>query len=121
MMPLDEKQLGFAKIVRDRTDRHVAEQTLRESEERFRLLATNIPQLVFRCWSNGSRTWPSPQWTEFTGLDAKASLGFGWIEAIHSEDRQATLAGWAEAEATGEYSVEHRVRHQSDGQYRWHR
>nr|WP_312029686.1 HWE histidine kinase domain-containing protein [Methylocystis sp. H62] len=98
----------------------MAEQRIRESEESFRLLATNIPQLVFRTKGNGARAWGSPQWIEFTGLSLEDSLGFGWLEAIHPEDHDATVAAWAAAEETGEYCVEHRIRRGSDGEYRWH-
>jgi PAS domain S-box-containing protein len=120
MMPLDSPFRGFVKILRDRTERHLSEELRRISDERFRLLATNIPQLVFRSLGDGSRTWPSPQWIEFTGFSADASKGFGWLEAIHPEDRDGTMAAWRDAERTGEYYFEHRVRRAADGQYRWH-
>ena len=48
------------------------------------------------------------------------SLGLGWLDAIHPDDREATLRRWAEAAASGEYYVEHRVRRGADGGYRWH-
>lgn len=120
MMRLDDRSRGFVKILRDRTDRHLADERVRQSEERFRLLATNIPQLVFRGLSDGSRTWPSPQWIDFTGLDFKASIGLGWLEAIHPDDREGTLEAWRKAIVTGEYYFEHRVRRAADGQFRWH-
>jgi PAS domain S-box-containing protein len=120
MMRLDEPNAGFVKVLRDRTDAHLANERLRKSEERFRLLATNIPQLVFRSMSDGNRTWPSPQWIEFTGLGVEQSLGFGWLDAIHPEDRGPTLAAWTGAIDRGEYYCEHRLRRRSDGQYRWH-
>jgi PAS domain S-box-containing protein len=68
LMPLEGGAAGFVKIARDRTERHRAEERLRESEERFRLLATSIPQLVFLSRPDGARTWPSPQWIDFTGV-----------------------------------------------------
>jgi PAS domain S-box-containing protein len=93
---------------------------LRENEERFRLLATSVPQLVFLTRPDGSRTWPSPQWIAFTGLSSEASWGLGWLEAIHPDDRDATQAAWHEARVKGEYYVEHRVRREPDGEYLWH-
>jgi PAS domain S-box-containing protein len=120
MMPLKDPAAGFVKIMRDRTEQHRAGQRLRENEERFRILATSIPQLVFRTRPDGSRTWPSPQWVAFTGLGPEESLGFGWLDAIHPDDLALTREGWREAQERGEYHVEHRVRRQSDGSYRWH-
>nr|AGU12321.1 HWE histidine kinase [uncultured organism] len=118
-MPLSDGT-GFVKILRDRTDVHMASVRLSENEERFRLLATNIPQLVFRCVADGSRTWGSPQWVDYTGLDQPQSLGLGWLNAVHAEDRSLTLAAWQAANNTGECYVEHRVRREADGAYRWH-
>jgi PAS domain S-box-containing protein len=120
MMPLKEKVRGFVKITRDRTEQRRAEELLRENEERFRLLATNIPQLVFRTRPDGFRTWGSPQWIDFTGLNLEESLGMGWLDAVHPDDRDLTNQAWQKAVDHGEYYVEHRVRRARDQQYRWH-
>lgn len=111
---------GFVKVVRDRTVQHEGERALRDSEARFRLLATNIPQLVFRSLSTGERTWGSPQWEIYAGLSDLDSRGVGWLEAVHPEDRAGTLENWRHAQTTKEYYIEHRIRRQVDGQYRWH-
>jgi PAS domain S-box-containing protein len=112
---------GFMKIMRDQTDRHVAEQRMRASEARFRTLATNIPQLVFASSPSGARTWGSPQWIVFTGYDEPRSLEFGWLDAVHPDDRAATVAGWERAQETGQYDVEHRIQCAATREYRWHR
>jgi PAS domain S-box-containing protein len=119
LMPLRSKS-GYVKIARDRTEQHEAEQRVREQEKRFRLLATSIPQLVFTTFADGSRIWPSPQWIDYTGVSFDDSLGFGWLEAIHPDDREQTRLAWDEAAATGEYYAEHRVWRAKDGEYRWH-
>jgi PAS domain S-box-containing protein len=120
LMPLANGMPGFVKILRDRTAQHQAEVQLRASEELFRLLATNVPQLVFRSAPNGDRTWASPQWSIYSGLTFGASMGLGWLEAVHPDDRGATLAAWKDAPRTGEYYCQHRVRRSSDGEFRWH-
>lgn len=119
VMPLKSGH-GFAKITRDRSQQHAAEQRLRENEERFRVLATSIPQLVFRTRPNGERIWPSPQWIDFTGLSFEGSLGLGWLDAIHPDDREATMAAWDKALETGGYYAEQRVWRAEQGEYRWH-
>lgn len=119
LMPLRDG-LGFVKIMRDLTARHQAHEELRESEARFRMLATNIPQLVFRSRATGERTWGSPQWEIYAGLPDADSREFGWLEAVHPEDRRGTVDAWRSAQATLAYDVEHRIRRAADGEYRWH-
>jgi PAS domain S-box-containing protein len=119
LMPL-RTGAGYVKIARDLTEKHEAEQRVREQEERFRLLATSVPQLVFTTFPDGGRTWPSPQWIDYTGVGFDDSLGQGWMEAIHPDDRDLTRTVWEDALATGEYYVEHRVWRTADGDYRWH-
>jgi PAS domain S-box-containing protein len=112
---------GFVKIMRDRTEHRRAEARLAESESRFRSLATNIPQLVFRSRATGEVTWASPQWESYAGLSDTRSRGFGWLDAIHADDRAQTLEAWRTAGPTGSYETEHRIRRQADGEFRWHR
>ncbi len=119
LMPLADGS-GYLKIMRDLTQRRAVQEQLRAREELFRLLATNIPQLVFRTRASGSRTWGSPQWIAFTGLSFDESIDYGWLEAVHPEDREATTAEWRNAQKTGEYRIEHRIRRSADGEYRWH-
>lgn len=120
LMTLADQDHGFVKILRDRTDQHRIEDRIRESEELFRALATNIPQLVFRCRDSGARTWGSPQWSTYTGLDFAASLEFGWLDSIQPDDRESTLVKWREARESGRYDVVHRIRDARGGEYRWH-
>jgi PAS domain S-box-containing protein len=106
-------------LVLDITDRKVAEQAVRDSEARLRSLVEGIPQLVFRSRSSGERIWGSPQWVVYSGLSEAASVGLGWLDGIHPDDREATMAGWAEAETRGMFSVEHRTFHAADRTWRW--
>ena len=106
-------------LVLDITDQKVAEQAMRDSEARLRSLVEGIPQLVFRSHASGQRIWGSPQWVAYTGLSEQESLGLGWLDAIHPDDRAATMAAWAAAEARDLFSVEHRTLRAMDRTYRW--
>ena len=75
---------------------------------------------MFGCLGTGERTWPSPQWIAYTGLSAGDSVGFGWLDAVHPDDRRATLEAWTQAPSSDEYVVEHRIRRAADAEYRWH-
>lgn len=96
-----------------------AEAALAESEARHRALIEGIPQLVWRAVDGGEWTWSSPQWSEFTGLSARDSLGFGWEAAVHPSDRAAARAFWQTAERTGRLEMESRILHAATGEYRW--
>ena len=120
LTPLYDGSLhGFLKILRDHTEQRLAAERLRASEERFRTLAEGIPQLVWRSRSNGERTWGSPQWVAYSGLSEDDSLGLGWLDAVHPDDRASTLTAWAEAERSGSFSADYRVCRAADGIYRW--
>ena len=106
-------------LVLDITDRKAAEQAMRDSEARLRSLVEGIPQLVFRSHSSGQRIWGSPQWITYAGLSEEKSIGLGWLDAIHPNDRAATMTAWAEAQARGLFSVEHRTFHAADRTWRW--
>ncbi len=82
-------------------------------------LVGDLPHLVFACSGLGERIWSGPQWTGYTGLSGPASLGLGWLDAIHPDDRENSLRAWA---STAEHCcVEHRIWRAVDGAYRWHR
>lgn len=59
-----------------------------------------------------------PQWAEFTGQKFEQYRGWGWLNAVHPEDRASTEDGWKNAIVEDSpYEFEHRVRRQ-DGEYR---
>lgn len=111
---------GFLKIGQDVSERRSAQEALEASEQRLRTLVTGIPQMVFRSRSTGERTWGSPQWIEYTGVSFEESVGFGWLDGMHPDDRECTIAAWSGVEEHGEYHCEHRIRHAATGEYRWH-
>lgn len=119
MVPLPAN-VGYLKVMRDRTQKHLADKRIETSEARFRTLATNIPQLVFSSRGDGMRTWGSPQWVVFTGLSEAESVDYGWLDAVHESEREFTRTAWTDAQKTGEYYVEHRIQRARDGEFRWH-
>jgi PAS domain S-box-containing protein len=108
-----------AGIVQDITDLHAAGAAVEAEKERFRTLAEGIPELVWRAAPDGAWTWASPQWQAHTGQTPEASIGLGWLDALHPEDRAAAQAAWAEAAQAGLYSAEFRLRHAATGAYAW--
>jgi PAS domain S-box-containing protein len=104
----------------DITPRKEAEAALLAQKERFRLLVLGMPQLVWRSTNEGAWTWASPQWQAYTGQSTSESLGWGWIEAVHPEDRDIAMQAWHEASRTGKLSTEFRLRSAANGAWQWH-
>lgn len=95
------------------------ERALDASERRLRTLVAGVPQLVWRAVDGGHWTWASPQWTEYTGQSAADSLGQGWLEPVHPDDRETARALWAGATERGEFSADYRICHAAEHRYRW--
>ncbi len=96
-----------------------ARQALREREQHFRDLADTAPAMLWITGTDGTCTFLSRGWYEFTGQTPETGLGQGWIEAVHPEDRESACAVQRTASSRREaFSVDYRVR-RADGQYRW--
>lgn len=104
----------------DITQRKLAEQALRESEQLFRALVETSAQIVWRCDPQGRATEDSPTWRAYTGQSLEEWLGYGYVDAIHPDDRARVMDNWQRALREGHRSAsnEYRLRHHS-GEWRW--
>ena len=94
-------------------------EALRESEARFRLMADQAPVMIWITEPDGSCTYVSKTWYDFTGQAPETGLGFGWLEAVHPADRQPARDAFLTANARQEpFRLEYRLR-RKDGEYRW--
>ena len=113
--------VGVIVFLLDVTNRKRAEDAQREGEARWRALVEAMPQLVWSCRSDGFWDYVSPQWVEFTGEPVATHLGFGWLTALHPDDRSAASDAWFKAtQLEGAYDLDYRIRHR-DGAWRWFR
>jgi PAS domain S-box-containing protein len=107
-------------VIQDMTGRKQAEETLRESERRFRHLADSMPQLVWTAQPDGTVDYYNKRNKEYNGFIVKHDGTWEWSPVLHPDDMQPTVDVWMHALETGDiYQIEHRVQ-MADGWYRWH-
>jgi two-component system, chemotaxis family, CheB/CheR fusion protein len=110
---------GFLKIGIDMTQRRTTEEALRNSEARLRAVANIGPDLMWSNDANGVTDWYNQRWLEYTGQTFEEARGYGWLEAIHPDDRAQSMERFRVAFRSGErLRHEHRIRN-SDNEYRW--
>ncbi|MEH2109032.1 PAS domain S-box protein [Nostoc sp.] len=113
--------LGYIGSCVDIHDRNLAEEALRDSEERYRILTEVSPQAIWMGDHDGGITYCNQYWLDYTGLTMEQTAGYGWIYVIHPDDRDRVFKTSMEAVANAtDYEVEIRFRRVSDGSYRWH-
>jgi PAS domain S-box-containing protein len=102
-----------------RARKRKAEAILRESEERFRLLANTTPAMIWMCDDQGKTTYLNDRRFAYTGSDKNAGYGDTWMDYVHPDDLQGVRDKFSAAlNARQPYSREYRLR-RSDGVYRW--
>ncbi|TNC97615.1 MAG: hypothetical protein FD121_794 [Gallionellaceae bacterium] len=117
----DEQSAHWYSIhtLEDITERKKSIEALFESESRFRQLSNSLPQLIWTCQADGPCDYLSEQWVAYTGIPESEQLGYRWLEQLHPDDLDPTVAAWQVAATSGaDFHVEFRIR-RHDGVYRW--
>ena len=110
---------GINLFYRDISARKRAEETLRESEVRFRALADNIAQLAWMADGDGSIFWYNKRWFEYTGTTLEDMRGWGWREVHHPGHVDAVAAKFAEHVREGRAWEDTFPLRGADGAFRW--
>ncbi len=96
-----------------------AEQALRETEQRFRIMADAAPVLIWMSGPDRRRTWFNKRWLEFVGQPMESEIGTGWKASIHPEDLDRCRDAYIQAfESRQTFAMEYRLRRR-DCEYRW--
>lgn len=108
------RQLAAIAISKARTH-----EILKESEEHYRYTVEFNPQIPWTADSKGRILTVSSRWAQATGIPLEDTLGTGWLEALHPDDRQRVTEYWSEHLETGQpVDVKYRIR-LKEGSYRW--
>jgi PAS domain S-box-containing protein len=103
-------------LIQQRRD---GERSLRESEERFRIMADMAPVLIWMAGTNKLCEFFNRGWLDFTGRTMEQELGNGWAQGVHPSDMEHCLKTYqAYFDARRPFELEYRLR-RHDGEYRW--
>ena len=102
---------GVLCTVVDNTSRVEAERRLATSNRRFRTAMDAVHGVLWTNTADGRMIGEQPGWAALTGQSFDEYQNYGWTDAVHPDDREASITTWQEAVATRTMFVhEHRVR-----------
>jgi PAS domain S-box-containing protein len=95
------------------------EQTLRESEGRFRNMADTAAAMIWISGPDKTATFFNRGWLNFTGRRVEQELGYGWASGLHPDHRADCLSGYSSS--FDEFRLWHAeyLLQRADGEYRW--
>lgn len=106
-------------VMFDVTRRREASLAKQASDARYRALVDAIATVV---WTSDPQGQVSdiPDWRKLTGQTVEQVAGWGWLDALHPDDKPAALQSWQRALAKGDiYDMEFRIRRRG-GDYHWY-
>ena len=115
------KVLGVLGLSHNISDRKKAEEALRESEMKYRMLVENSHDIIYTISHDGILTFVSPSWTTLLGHDPAYVAGKSFRQFVHPADVPACEAFLAKVVSTRQRQsgIEYRVIH-ADGSTRIH-
>jgi PAS domain S-box-containing protein len=91
---------------------------LRVSESLYRGIGESINYGIWVCDAEGNNTYASESFLKLLGVTQKECSEFGWKNALHPDEAEATIQAWKQCVKTGTFwEREHRFKG-ADGQ--WH-
>ena len=103
----------------DVTDRMLAQETLRESEERFRLIADSAPVPMWVTKLDRTRAFANQAYVDFLGLPFEQAIVFDWRKVLHPEDLPRILQEQIAGESSLKPFVLEARYKRADGEWRW--
>jgi PAS domain S-box-containing protein len=112
----DSTRFGIAK---DITEQRLWEESLRESEERFRIMADSCPTIIWVTDAAGTNRLANRAYREFFGTELDYADSGKWSSLIHPDDRSEYVGKFFRAlKERAPFRAEGRLR-RADGEWRW--
>lgn len=103
----------------DITERKRMEQSLRETEVRFQIIADSAPVLIWMADPDKKRTYFNRRWLEFTGRSLEEERGDSWMEGVHPQDLSNVREIYSNSfDRRVPFNLSYRIK-RADGEYRW--
>jgi len=103
----------------DFTDQMLARETLRESEERFRLIANSAPVPIWVTKLDRTRSFANQAYVDFLGLPYEEAILYDWRKALHPDDLQRIFQEQIAGESSLKPFVLEARYKRADGAWRW--
>jgi PAS domain S-box-containing protein len=108
-----------ARAIKAETERRRAEEAIRESEKRFRLVANTAPVMIWTAGTDRKCSYVNKTWLDFTGRALEEELGDSWAGGLHPDDVRSSSRTYTEAfDRRESFELHYRLR-RHDGEYRW--
>lgn len=102
----------------DVTERRLAEEELRESEQKYRDLVENINDVIYSVDQRGIITYISPVVESITGYKTVETIGRSFSEFVYPEDMPEVIMSFEETKSGKLFPAEYRI-FRKDGQEIW--
>ena len=116
---MDDKVVKLYGTIQDITQRKEAEEKLKESEVRFKIMADTAPVLLWIADTSKACFFFNKQWLEFRGKKLDEEIGDGWTKGVHPDDAAHCWETYSTAfDKKEKFTMVYRLQN-ANGEYRW--